>query len=80
MAAKKNRGQCTRKVGCPGMAAAIAATKGRTGIDFANGLDLKTGVFRPLGYIYRGNKSDPGILFNLCPFCGKDYRRLWSRK
>jgi hypothetical protein len=52
----------------------------RVGLDFANTCDLKSGKFAPLGYLYRRTPKDKGIVLNLCPWCGADFRKLWPRE
>lgn len=73
---------CTKKQPCPGMAYALdrkLSDRNRVGFDFALVFDLATGKSSELGYLYRRTNKDSGIVLNLCPFCGEDFRKLWPR-
>lgn len=80
MSPTKKGKPCSKTRTCAGMDFALSQTKGRTGIGFENILDLRTGRFSPLGYLYRGNAKDKGIVLNLCPWCGTDFAKLWPAR
>ena len=74
-----NKGNCTKKRPCAGMAYALnrPERRDRTGIEFATSINLKTGKCSPLGYLYRRTSKDPGIVLNRCPWCDADFSALW---
>lgn len=67
---------CSARGYCRAMDLAVAPeanahTKGLVEVRLT---DLATGRDRRLGVAYKSGARDPGVLVNVCPWCGRDLR------
>jgi len=72
--------KCTKEESCFGVQEIVQIATGRyKGLQHVHLTNMKTGVSRYAGIIYRKHATDKGTMLNFCPWCGESIK-FWEEK